>query len=99
MGLLFQPRWCGVRPGSALAQAGSDIAFDRGHVFLAALEAVVLGDASRFVDLFTDDVVFTSPHLAVDSLSSLQQAVGSPEDSLSDVILVVVALDDVETTR
>ena len=65
-------------------------------MFLAALEAVVLGDASRFGDWFTDDVVFSSPHLVVDSLSSLQRAVGSPEDSLSDVVLVVVALDDVE---
>ena len=96
MGLLFQPRWCGERPWSSLDRAGRDIAFDRGHVFLAALEAVVLGDASRFGDWFTDDVVFSSPHLVVDSLSSLQRAVGSPEDSLSDVVLVVVALDDVE---
>ena len=96
MGLLFQPRWSGERPGKAVDEAGRDIAFDRGHVFLAALEAVVLGDASRFADLFTEDVVFSSPHLAVDSLSSLQQAVGFPEDSLSDVVLVVVSLDDVE---
>jgi hypothetical protein len=56
-------------------------------VFRAALEAVVLGDASRFGELFTDDVVFTSPHLTVESLAMVQRGLGSPEDSLSDVDL------------
>ena len=65
-------------------------------MFLAALEAVVLGDASGFVDLFTEDVVFSSPHLTVESLPSLLQALGSPEDSLSDVCIVVIALDAIE---
>ena len=42
------------------------------------------------------DVVFCSPHLTVESLASLQQALGSPEDSLTDIGIVVVALDAVE---
>ena len=63
---------------------------------MAALEAVVLGDGSRFAELFTDDVVFCSPHLAVASLPAVQRALGSPEDSLSDVELVVVSLQVVD---
>jgi hypothetical protein len=66
---------------------------DRGVVFLAALEAVVLGDASRFAELFTDDVELSSPHLAVESLAALHRALGSSEDSLTDVDIVVVAMD------
>jgi limonene-1,2-epoxide hydrolase len=63
---------------------------------MTALEAVVLGDASRFRELFTDDVVFSSPHLIVHSLDAVQHALGSPEDSLTDVQLVVLALDSVD---
>ena len=65
-------------------------------VFLSALEAVVLGDASRFGELFTDDVVFSSPHLMVKSLDAVQHALGTPEDSLTDMEIVVLALDSVE---
>jgi hypothetical protein len=71
-------------------------ASDRGLIFLAALEAVVLGDASRFADLFTNDVAFSSPHLVADSLAAVQRALGSPEDALSDVEIVVMALDTLD---
>ena len=93
MGLLFQPRWCGERvTDRALADAGHG-AIDRPRTFLSALEAVVLGDVHRFATLFTDDVVFRSPHVASESLASLRVAVGSPEDSLTDVTIVVIGLD------
>jgi hypothetical protein len=65
-------------------------------VVLAALEAVVLGDASRFADLFTADVEFASPHLILDSLPAVQHAVGSPEDALTDLEIVVLALDAID---
>ena len=95
MGLLFQPRWAlDTRRRHAGASSGT-IPFDRSHVFLAALEAVVLGDASRFDEVFTDDVVFSSPHLVAESLSAVHRAVGTPEDSLTDVGIVVVALDSI----
>ncbi len=94
MGLLFQPRWTGQRLHAG-APAGRDLPPDRGALFLTALEAVVLGDASRFAELFTDDVVLCSPHLVVESLAALQHELGSPEDALSDVEIVVVALDAV----
>jgi hypothetical protein len=64
-----------------VAVPGSDIPSDRGAVYLAALE----------------DVVFSSPHLMVESLPSVQHALGSPEDSLTDVdivLLALVAVDD-----
>jgi ketosteroid isomerase-like protein len=93
VGLLFQPRWSGDPRRHHAAMSGDDVPFDRSAVFLAALEAVVLGDASRFTELFTDDVVFSSPHLTVESLAAVQHALGSPEDSLTDVGIVVVALD------
>jgi hypothetical protein len=93
VGLLFQPRWSGDKPRHGPPLAFEDIPSDRGIVFLAALEAVILGDASRFVDLFTGDIVFTSPHLVAESLPSVQHALGTPEDSLSDLDIVVLALD------
>ena len=62
----------------------------RQRVLLAALEALVLGDASRFGELFTDDVVVSGPHLGVESLGALHQALGCPEDSLTDVGVVAV---------
>ncbi len=65
-------------------------------MFITALEAVVLGDASRFSEMFTDDVVFSSPHLIVRSLDAVQHALGSPEDSLTDVRIVVLALDSID---
>jgi len=96
VGLLFQPRWSGDRPEHVAPLPDDDARFDRAVVFLAALEAVVLGDASRFPELFTDDVVFCSPHLVVESLASVQHALGSPEDSLTDVGIVVLALDAID---
>jgi ketosteroid isomerase-like protein len=89
MGLLFQPRWpCDGFPIGDRA-AGREEAPDRGRVFLLALEAVLLGDASHYGDVFTDDVEMRGPHLEVRSLASLQRAVGSPEDSLTDVAVTV----------
>lgn len=93
MGLLFQPRWSGDRPRHAAPLASDDMPSDRGTVFLGALEAVVLGDASRFADLFTEDIVVTSPHLIAESLPSVQHELGTPEDSLTDLDIVVLALD------
>jgi hypothetical protein len=96
VGLLFQPRWTSHRPGHGGPAAPGDVPFDRGMVFGAALEAVVIGDASRFADLFTEDVVFSSPHLVVESLAAVQRALGSPEDSLTDIVLVMLNLDAIE---
>jgi len=55
----------------------------------------MLGDASRFPDWFTEDVVVFSPHLTVESLPLMRRALGSPEQSLTDVEIVVLALDAV----
>jgi hypothetical protein len=96
VGLLFQPRWTSNRPRHVTPLPGRDVPFDRGIVCLAALEAVVLGDTSRFSELFTADVVFCSPHLSIESLDALQHVVGTPEDSLSDVEFVVLALDEID---
>ena len=96
MGLLFQPRWSADRPRHCTPPPHGDVPFDRGVVFLPALEAVVLGDASRFSELFTEDVMFSSPHLVLESLDVVQHALGAPEDSLTDVQIVVLALDSVE---
>ena len=96
MGLLFQPRWTSNRPGHAAPAVSGDLPFDRGMVFGAALEAVLIGDGSRFADLFTEDVRFSSPHLVVESLAAVQRALGSPEDSLSDIVLVLLNLDAIE---
>ena len=93
--MLFQPRRTGHRLRIAFAPSHDDIPTDRGLIFLAALEAVVIGDASRFHDLFTDDLAFSSPHLVAESLEAVQHAVGSPEDSLSEVQIVLLALDAV----
>jgi hypothetical protein len=96
MGLLFQPRRAADRPRPAATLWPGDAEFDRGVVFVAALEAVVLGDATHFADLFTHDVVFSSPHLVVESLAAVQRALGSPEDSLTDIEVVVLAMDAVD---
>ena len=88
MGLLFQPRR--TKPNATAKQIAphpNDASPDHETVFRAALEAVVLGDASHFEDLFTDDVTFTSPHLALASRAAVQLALGVPEDSLSDVAI------------
>jgi hypothetical protein len=96
LGLLFQPRWSAERSRHGAPPCQGDVAFDRGVVFLAALEAVVLGDGSRFADLFTDDVRFSSPHLSVETLGAVQRALASPEDSLTDIEIVVLAIDAIE---
>ncbi len=64
-------------------------------MFVAALEAVMLGDASQFEVLFTADVVLSRPHLMVESLSLLQEEVGSPENSLTDIVVVLIGLDEI----
>jgi hypothetical protein len=38
----------------------------------------------------------SSPHLVVESLAAVQRALGSPEDSLTDVDTVVLAMDTVD---
>jgi hypothetical protein len=93
MGLLFQPRGQGERPLNGAAIPRREVPSERGLVFVSALEAVVLGDASRFADLFTSDVRFCGPHVVVESLAAVQRALGSPEDSLTEVQVVVLALD------
>lgn len=93
MGLLFQPRWSGHPPAGEDVGRRGEKPSDRGWVYVTALEAVVLGDGSVFADLFTEDIVFSSPHLMVESLQSVQRAVGSPDDSLSDVEVILRSLD------
>jgi ketosteroid isomerase-like protein len=96
MGLLFQPRRAvaGGMVEVATPAPGAPI-LDRGLVFRAALEAVVLGDTSRFLELFTDDLTFNSPHLAATSRAAVQAALGVPEVSLTDVAIVLLSLDAV----
>jgi ketosteroid isomerase-like protein len=96
VGLLFQPRRVVDRTRPVVAPAPHTAPFDRGVVFLAALEAVMLGDCSRFGELFTDDVVLAGPHLMAATLPVVQEAVGSPEDSLTDVNIVLVSMVSVE---
>jgi hypothetical protein len=98
VGLLFQPRWSRQWATVADRADGADVPSDRERVFLVAVEAVLLGDASRFTDLFTPDVCVRGPHVAVDSLASLQRVVGSPEDALTDVAIAVVAVGTVGDT-
>jgi hypothetical protein len=66
---------------------------DRELVFRAALDALVHGDGSRFADVFTEDVTFCSPHVSVESLAAVQRVLGAPEDSLTDIEVVVRSLD------
>ena len=96
MGLLFQPRWSHEHSRDEDAPVETSGPRDRQQVFLAAIDAVVRGDTSRFGELFTPDVTFRSPHLKVESLAALQRAVGVPEDSLTDISIVVRALDAFE---
>jgi ketosteroid isomerase-like protein len=96
MGLLFQPRRPVTDGMAEVATPSPDAPLqDRGLVFRAALEAVVLGDASRFLELFTDDVVFSCPHLTATSRAAMQAALGVPEISLTDVAIVLLSLDTV----
>jgi ketosteroid isomerase-like protein len=97
VGLLFHPR----RPRDDHERAAPPprtTPFDREAIFMAALEAVVLGDASRFAALFSDDVVCSSPHVKVASMASLLQALGAPEDALSDVAIVLLGLHAIDDT-
>jgi len=55
----------------------------------------MLGDGSRFAELFSEDVEVTSPHLSLSSLGALQRELGVPEDSLTDIEIVVVVLDTI----
>ena len=96
VGLLFQPRWSGHGPAPAGAALRGGAPIGRQRVMLAALEALVLGDASRFGDLFTGDVMVSGPHVVCESLGELQQALGLPEDSLTDLVIVALALDTFE---
>ncbi len=92
MGLIFQPRPAASgRTWTPPPPAGPGA--DRSAVVRAALDAVVSGDASRFDQLFTDDVVFVGPHVSATSRAALEEAVGQPEDALSDVRIVVRSLD------
>lgn len=93
MGLLFQPRWLGDRLTGTDLGRRAEVLADREWVYLRALKALVVGDTSRFTEFFTEDVVFCSPHLEVESLQSVEQVVGSPDDALSDVEITVLALD------
>lgn len=95
MGLLFQPRRTASPTGRALALPTVGTPLDRPRVLVAALEAIMLGDASRFAELFCEDVELTSPHLSLRSRAALQRELGAPESSLSDIDVVVVALDTV----
>ncbi len=93
MGLLFQPRRTANGPAHADPPGFVDAPLDRPRVLVATLEAIMLGDASRFAELFIEDVEFASPHLSLTSLGSLQRELGTPEDSLSDIEIVVVEID------
>ena len=95
MGLLFQPRSGdeGSTAWRTTTPAASPV--DREHVFRAALEALLIGDASHFDEWFTEDVVCASAHLMVRSRAAMQRLLGSPEDSFTDVGVEVLALDDV----
>ncbi len=94
MGLLFQPRRTSAEPlaGDTSVRAGRPT--DRRAVFRLALEAVVIGDTSRFADLFTEDVVFTTPHASLHSRDAVQRSFGAPEDALSDVVLVECSAEE-----
>ena len=79
VGLLFQPRR--RQPPAPTPDAGAgDPPADRLAVFRLALEASIVGDTSRFGDYFTEDLTFTSPHLA---MSSRDSALRSPTTSPS----------------
>jgi hypothetical protein len=95
VGLLFQPRRALEGRRRHTGASPNAVRFDRSDVFLAALEAVLLGDASRFDEVFTDDVVFSGPHVVAESLPVVHRELGTPEDALTDVAITVVALDSI----
>ncbi len=69
---------------------------DRRSVVCAAVEVVLLGDASRFDRLFTEDVRFRSPHVVAESLADVRRAVGTPEDALSRARIMMLGVVDVD---
>src|SRR4051794_25677768 len=93
---MFQPRSSGRAPCGTDSALGDVVPFDRGRVLVAALEAMVVGDVSRFAEWFTDDVALRAPHVMAHSLGSLLREVGSPEESLTDVQIIVLSLDSVD---
>jgi ketosteroid isomerase-like protein len=95
VGLLFQPRRATSWPAPAIPRLAVEPPRDRRRVLVAALEAIIRGDASRFDELFSDDVEFSGPHVSLRSRRSLQRELGTPEDSLSDLEIVIVAVDAV----
>ena len=97
MGLLFQPRRRD-QPAAAPGAAAGEPLGDRLVVFRLALEASIIGDTSRFGDYFTEDLTFTSPHLAVSSRESAQRSFGGPEYALTDVRVVERAVESVGDT-
>ena len=95
MGLLFQPRSGDEGLDRVAHDDPAGIQVGREHVFRAALEALLIGDASRFDEWFTEDVVCASAHLLVRSRATVQRVLGSPEDSFTDVGVEVLELDEV----
>jgi ketosteroid isomerase-like protein len=90
MGIIFQPRPpVAVERATAPASHRPRGSTGRAAVFVDALECVVRGDADRFDALFTEDVVFTAPHVRVASLAALHSAIGQPEDTLGDITIAV----------
>ena len=96
VGVLFQPRWMDDRPLPNDGPPGEWSLVDRRSVVCAAVEVVLLGDASRFDRLFTEDVQFRSPHVVAESLADVHRAVGAPEDALSGARIKMLGLVDVE---
>ena len=92
MGLLFQPRRRDPAPSPPGGAGGAPLT-DRLVVLRLALEASVIGDTSRFGDYFTEDLTFTSPHLALTSREAAQRSFGAPEDTLTDVHIVEHAVE------
>jgi ketosteroid isomerase-like protein len=93
VGLLFQPRRATSWPPPHVPLPLVEPALDRRRVLVAALEAIIRGDASRFDDLFSHDIEFCGPHVSLRSRRALQRHLGTPEDSLTDLDIVVLAVD------
>jgi ketosteroid isomerase-like protein len=62
---------------------------DPTSVVREALEALVLGDGSRLDQIFTDDVDFRSPHVAVRSRADLLRTVCSPDPTFGEFELTM----------
>ena len=96
MGLLFQPRWSRQSFTAADRASAAEEPSDRGGCSLAALEAVLLGDASRFADLFTRGRRGPQPAPGgrVAGIDAARRWV-RPRTRLSDVEITVLAVDAV----